>query len=466
MHANLRHFEQRLPHRLQRRFHGSARRHVLANLLVRLRQCAAVELAVGCHRQLIEQQYVAWLHVLWQRVAQVLLEWLKVGMTDDVSHQLPGLADIQGNHHGFAHLWMLQQAGFDFPQFDAQAADLHLMIDAADVFDHAVLAVACQIAGAIQAFALLTERAGDEALGGQVRTVVVTPGKADAAQVQLAHTPLHLRLQAVVEDVGHQVGNRITDRHAEPAVIDTGPVGYVDRRFGRAVQVVQADVRQDAEQAVLQVCRQGFAAAHDLPQAGATLEAFALDKRLQHRRHEMQGADPVLLDQADQLRRIAMGPRFGHGQPCAGHQRPEELPDRHVETERGFLQDGVAPVQRIGALHPRQAVVQGLMVVGRALGFAGGAGGVDHVGQRLQLDHTGQVFVAQVVQQTGHVIETNRRGGGRNRQLLKQMTLGQQQVYAAVVEHVLQAFARVVRVQRHVGATGLHDRQQADHQFQ
>ncbi|MNQ83805.1 hypothetical protein D3C85_989070 [compost metagenome] len=161
-----------------------------------------------------------------------------------------------------------------------------------------------------------------------------------------------------------------------------------------------------------------------------------------------------------------MGPRFGHGQPCAGHQRPEELPDRHVETERGFLQDGVAPVQRIGALHPRQAVVQGIVTVGRALGFAGGAGGVDHVGQRLQLDHAGQVFLAQPFEQRRHVVQADRRGGGRDRQLLKQMTLGQQQVHATVVEHVLQAFTRVVRVQRHVGATGLHDRQQADHQFQ
>ncbi|MCY1356377.1 hypothetical protein D9M69_428250 [compost metagenome] len=227
---------------------------------------------------------------------------------------------------------------------------------------------------------------------------MITTGQADAAQIQLTHTTLHLRLQAVVEDVGHQVGNRLTDRHAEAAVVDTSPVGHVDGRFGRAVQVVQANVGQHAEQAVLQVRRQGFAAAHDLPQAGATLEAFALNERLQHRRHEMQGADLVLLDQADQLRRIAMGTRPGHGQACAGHQWPEKLPDRHVETERGFLQYGVAPIQWVRALHPRQAVVQGLMVVGRALGFAGGAGGVDHVGQRLQLDHTRQVFVAQAVQ--------------------------------------------------------------------
>ncbi|CRM14891.1 hypothetical protein [Pseudomonas sp. 24 E 1] len=43
------------------------------------------------------------------------------------------------------------------------------------------------------------------------------------------------------------------------------------------------------------------------------------------------------------------------------------------------------------------------------------------------------------------------------------MGLGQQQLYAAVVEHVGQALTRVFRVQRHIGATGLEDGEQAHH---
>ena len=46
------------------------------------------------------------------------------------------------------------------------------------------------------------------------------------------------------------------------------------------------------------------------------------------------------------------------------------------------------------------------------------------------------------------------------------MRLGQQQTDAAVFNHIGQAFSRVFRVERHVGAPGLENRQQANHQLQ
>ncbi|CRM73002.1 hypothetical protein [Pseudomonas sp. 35 E 8] len=45
----------------------------------------------------------------------------------------------------------------------------------------------------------------------------------------------------------------------------------------------------------------------------------------------------------------------------------------------------------------------------------------------------------------------------------RHMRLGQHQAHAAVFKHMQQAFTRVLRVQRHIGATGLEHRQQADH---
>ena len=94
----------------------------------------------------------------------------------------------------------------------------------------------------------------------------------------------------------------------------------------------------------------------------------------------MDGADAVPADQLDQLARLSVIARLRHHQACALHQRPEELPDRHVEAERGLLQNGVRFVQRIGVLHPGQAVEQRQVPVGRPLGPARGAGGVDDVG--------------------------------------------------------------------------------------
>ncbi|VVN77769.1 hypothetical protein PS687_05974 [Pseudomonas fluorescens] len=245
------------------------------------------------------------------------------------------------------------------------------MVDTAPVFNHAVWTVAGQVAGAIQALAV-TERAGHEALGGKGRAAVVTPGQAFAAQVQLADDTGRHRLQFGIEDVGGEVGDRLANRHAGLAFFAAGPVGHVDGGFGGAVEVEQAGVRQLGEHLLLGIHGQGFAAAHDACQVGALGDGFIQQEHLQHRRHEVQGRDLVSLNQADQNGRIAMVARPGNGQTGAGHQRPEELPHRHVEAERGLLQHGVVGGQGVGLLHPAQPVGQGRMPVAGAFGLAGG----------------------------------------------------------------------------------------------
>ncbi len=67
---------------------------------------------------------------------------------------------------------MLQQARLDLAQLDAQAAQLHLVVDPPGVLDHPIGAVARQVAGAVHPLPS-HERAGDETLGSQPRTLVV-----------------------------------------------------------------------------------------------------------------------------------------------------------------------------------------------------------------------------------------------------------------------------------------------------
>ncbi|MNQ79725.1 hypothetical protein D3C85_946770 [compost metagenome] len=50
-------------------------------------------------------------------------------------------------------------------------------------------------------------------------------------------------------------------------------------------------------------------------------------------------------------------------------------------------------------------------------------------------------------------------------QLIQQLALGQQQRHAAIGKHVGQALGRITRIQRHIGAAGLDDGQQADQQL-
>ncbi|MCY1407285.1 hypothetical protein D9M71_225820 [compost metagenome] len=190
-----------------------------------------------------------------------------------------------------------------------------------------------------------------------------------------------------------------------------------------------------------------------------------MDKGLEHRRHEMQGADALLDDGRDQPRRLPVHAWLGHHQTRTGHQRPEELPHRHVETERGFLQHSVRGIQAVCLLHPAQAVDQGSVAVASPLGPAGGAGGVNDVDQVQAVGDPCQAVLAVTVQPVAVLVEQY-RGDSLRRQRSQQCTLGEQQCNAAVFDHVGQAFARVLRVERHIGATGLENRQQANHHFQ
>ena len=87
------------------------------------------------------------------------------------------------------------------------------MVDAPGIFDHPVLALPRQVAGAVQALAC-AERAGDETLGGERRATVVAARQADTSEVKLAGHAGADRVQFTVQHVGLQVGDRPADRHA------------------------------------------------------------------------------------------------------------------------------------------------------------------------------------------------------------------------------------------------------------
>ncbi len=410
-------------------------------------------------------------HVVGQPVPEVLAQFaaqcvllLRVGRCfadHQIPRQLLATRPVDVQHYRLAHARVLEQACLDLAQFDAQAADFHLVVETALVLDHPVRPITRQVTGAVQATAALgraVERVRDEAFRRQRRAPVITAGQADAAQVQLTGSSWGDTLQTGAEDVRLQVVDRAADRHAAVAAWAAGPVGDVDGRFGRAVEVVQLGAGQPCQGLLRQLCGQGFAAAHHALEAAAALDLGAAHERLQHRRHEVQRGHRVLPDHLDQALRITVFARLCHRQASADKQWPEELPDRDVETERGLLQHGIAGVQAIGLLHPAQAVDQRPMAVARALGAAGGAGGVDHVGQ---------VVRAGVVNQVGLTVARQRPKQQRlhtlgHRQLRQQVGLRQQQADAAVLHHVGQALGGVFRVQRHIGATGLENAQQAD----
>ena len=101
------------------------------------------------------------------------------------------------------------------------------------------------------------------------------------------------------------------------------------------------------------------------------------------------------------------------------------------------------------------------MAVTSPLGLAGGTGGVDDIGEVFRVQRHLRVVLALLAPGLA-LVQREHRQPGRYRQVGAQVRLGQQQGDAAVLEHVGQAVLGVFRVQRHIGATGLEDRQQAD----
>ncbi len=152
----------------------------------------------------------------------------------------------------------------------------------------------------------------------------------------------------------------------------------------------------------------------------------------------------------------------GHDQFRTGLQGPQQLPNRNVEAERGLLQHDVASIQRVGVLHPQQAVDHAGVLVHHPFGQAGRARGVDDVRQVLRgeprhLRVAGRQFKAQRRVQIDHDAMLRHLPGRR---------VHQYRYRRAVGEHVADTFCRVVRIDRHISAACLQDPEQAHHHRQ
>ena len=74
---------------------------------------------------------------------------------------------LAGDDHGLAQLRQARERGLDLAELDAEAADLHLMVDAPEELDVSIGAVAGEIAGPVEPFAGPAEGIGHETLGGE-----------------------------------------------------------------------------------------------------------------------------------------------------------------------------------------------------------------------------------------------------------------------------------------------------------
>ncbi|MND82282.1 hypothetical protein D3C80_741100 [compost metagenome] len=429
---------------------------------VRRRQGLAVELAVGGQRQGVEEQDMRRDHVVRQGRAQRrtqafaqtrLLVGCRYAVTrHHITDQLLTAGALHCQQHTFAYFRLLQQARLDFTQLDPETTDLHLMVDAPDVFDYPIRAITGQVAGAVQTLTHAAERVGHELLRRQPRAEQIATGDTRARQVQLTGHALRHRLQLAIEDIAAGVAQRSTDIGlAACSAASPGRVGSV---FRRAVQVVDMlDARrgiQGIDQPLLQRLASHVDDAHARRNLPGALQGG------DRRRHAVDQAHLIACGQFRQLQGVTRQ----HDRTAAG-QGDENLPDRQVEAHRGRsqhpLQVGLA-VDLLAPVDQRQHVAVG---DGHALGLAGGAGGVDHIGQVVGGGTLRQIILGKGVEPLPLRIDQQHLSLAR-RQLIDQRRLGQEDPRLAVFKHVGHALGRVIRVQRHIGAARLEHRQQGD----
>ncbi|RMR51884.1 hypothetical protein ALP84_00518, partial [Pseudomonas cichorii] len=304
-------------------------------------------------------------------------------------HQIRGQLPVQRQHGDFANAGLSQQARLDFTQFDTEAANLHLMVDTSGVLDHAFRSVTGQVAGAIQATAVLRERVRHKAFGRQGCAVVITPRQTGMADMQLTAASQRYRVEVRVQHVPGQIRNRFANRAGGTQGVRLGDraIGHVNRGFGDAVHIDQlrALVAKALEPGSQAGDVQSFAAKHNSTQCQWRLRFTRHPHQLLERRWRLVQHRDLLLRQQDMEVFRRTTDVAGHDdQATAVQQGAENLPDREVEGVGMEQRPHVLIVKLEPVIGGREQAHQVVMRQQRTFWLASGTRGVDHVGQVIR----------------------------------------------------------------------------------
>ena len=352
----------------------------------------AVDLAAGQARHGRQGLEAGRHHVGRQHIRQAIAQRRAAGRFGAgghvEGHQLVDALVIEQHHSGGPDAGLSCQHRLDFAQLHAKAANLDLVIRAAQALHlqaAALLFHAGQIAGAVEArlLRIAGPGVGQEFLGSQLGTTEVAGGHSGAGDAQFAGLAERQELQwrdltiddgVGIDHLDHQqtvVGQGFAngDRFTGTEFGQRGRNGGL----GRSVGVEHLPPMRPAFH---QRLRTHLAAQIDDAQIGHVLR-----EQRQQRRHGMQHGD-VVLDQ---------GARQRFGIPCdllgSDPQRgacqiadPDFL-EGHVEGHRKTLVDLVIVPDAQPRVFAAQEMADAALGDGNALGLAGGAAGVDHVGR-------------------------------------------------------------------------------------
>ena len=275
--------------------------------------------------------------------------------------------------------------GLHLAQLDAEAAQLHLGVEATEVLEGAVREPTDLVAGAVEALAGKgSEGIGKEALGGEVGAVEVAASQTDAADEELTRDAEGQRVQVRVEDKGAHVVEGAADGDALGE--DVGVDGGADGGLGGAVSVDEAATGLEARD---ELGRAGFTG--DDERLNAT-QALGLELS-EDGGGELEGGDGVLLQHLEEGRAREELVAGSEDEAGTGEEGGEDFGDGGVEGGGEELEEARAgpQVHEVGGLEG--GVAQAALVQKGALGAAGGARGVDDVGEVVAERGEGEVVL-------------------------------------------------------------------------
>ena len=330
-----------------------------------------VELAVGGDGQRVEHDDRAGDERRGQSCREVLAQCRDVSRADDIRDELPLGALAPHDHGRVVDVLPLAQHVRELTRLDADAADLHLVVEPAEVVEQPVLGPARTVAGAVHAKGLVVrELHGTEAVDGQLRPVAVATRQPEAGEDELARDSLRDRPQVAVDDVGTARRQRPSDQR--PPTSDAAMGGRVRRVLGRAVQVPDGLDGGMRIQPVDERPRERLAGEGDGAHRGR--QRIRLEQPAERRRDAVDEGD--LVPEV----RVAQGEDVvDEDDPAAQRQRRQELEDRQVEAERRRGEHAVALVVAEALLGPGREVRDRTVLDHHGLRRPGRARGVDQM---------------------------------------------------------------------------------------
>ena len=113
--------------------------------------------------------------------------------------------------HGFLDVSKLPQHRLDFPEFNAEAAQFNLVVNAPQKLQIAVGQPPCQVSGFVNPFSCAEQFGFDELFSRQFGAVQVAARQTRPGNAQLAGDARGLELVLVIENVNAGVGDGLAN---------------------------------------------------------------------------------------------------------------------------------------------------------------------------------------------------------------------------------------------------------------